>query len=97
MVSPSVFLLSLNSQCPSANYSLSGPQCDHGTGPYFPSNALGLYMPPTNKIFYSYTTTHMYQALKEKFPGREKQIDQLSCATASNVRTVDLVYVLQLT
>ncbi|KAL7316453.1 hypothetical protein PS15m_005540 [Mucor circinelloides] len=31
----------------------------------------------------------MYQALKEKFPGREKQIDQLSCATASNIDETD--------
>lgn len=34
----------------------------------------------------------MYEILKQKFPGREKQIEQLDCATASSVRKLLILY-----
>lgn len=34
----------------------------------------------------------MYEILKQKFPGREKQIEQFDCATASSVRELLVLY-----
>lgn len=34
----------------------------------------------------------MYEILKQKFPGREKQIEQFDCATASSVRELLILH-----